>query len=503
MNWKRLLLVLLTIFSLSSVVFALSQSLGEPQVQAQLELYQTDLILNVAEYRDEPSVEQEQNQSKIQASDITKNLVGENPYTVAEKQYQKTLDLTQQSLTKLENQEQIIASNGTQTPRQSLKQSIKQNQLIDELDFKLGIIYAYEKKLDLAGNSWTKMADQELANLLQKIWIKKNKITKTEIEIISQKIDGWFANVTLAQAYQNNNDQSALATIETQQQQRAEKAFYKLLSLSVIPILGGVIGFALIFFLIVQWLLKKEESLLAKNADQLWESPWDGETVWQVFIVGFFFLSQVILPVLVSVSGFNPANVGIKGKALYVLATYLLMTGGGLSVLYLSIKSFFPLPEGWFQQHNRNWYWWGIGGYLAAIPLVFFVSLLNQQIWQGRGGSNPLLLLTLQSQDKFAIAVLFFTASVAAPIFEEIMFRGFLLPSLTRYLPVSGAIIVSALIFAIAHLSLAEIIPLAVLGIILGIIYTRSRSLLASIMVHSLWNSGTLFTLFILGSSLD
>lgn len=83
------------------------------------------------------------------------------------------------------------------------------------------------------------------------------------------------------------------------------------------------------------------------------------------------------------------------------------------------------------------------------------------------------------------------------------MFRGFLLPSLTRYLPVWGAIVLSGVIFAVAHLSLAEIIPLATLGIILGIVYTRSRSLLASITVHSLWNSGTLFSLFLLGSKIN
>ncbi len=101
-----------------------------------------------------------------------------------------------------------------------------------------------------------------------------------------------------------------------------------------------------------------------------------------------------------------------------------------------------------------------------------------------------------------ALIIFFITASILAPIFEEIIFRGFLLPSLTKYLPTSGAIIVTALIFSLAHLSLSEAIPLATLGIILGIVYTRSRSLLASITLHSLWNSGTLISLYILGSNL-
>ena len=162
-----------------------------------------------------------------------------------------------------------------------------------------------------------------------------------------------------------------------------------------------------------------------------------------------------------------------------------------------------PLPEGWFRFNWRsNWFLWGFGGYLVALPLVILVSLINQQIWQGQGGSDPLLYLALQAQDKVALAILFVTAAIAAPVFEEIMFRGFLLPSLTRYLSVSTSIVISGLIFAIAHLSLSEVLPLTVLGIILGTVYTRSRNLLAPMLLHSLWNSGTLLSLFILGSPL-
>jgi uncharacterized protein len=131
---------------------------------------------------------------------------------------------------------------------------------------------------------------------------------------------------------------------------------------------------------------------------------------------------------------------------------------------------------------------------------VIIVSLVNQQIWQGQGGSNPLLSLALESQDGVALLVFFSTAAIAAPLFEEFLFRGFLLPSLTRYLPVWGAIVASSLLFAVAHLSLSEVLPLTTLGMVLGIVYTRSRNLLAPMFLHSLWNSGTLLSLYILGS---
>jgi hypothetical protein len=142
---------------------------------------------------------------------------------------------------------------------------------------------------------------------------------------------------------------------------------------------------------------------------------------------------------------------------------------------------------------------WGFGGYFVALPLVVLVSLINQQFWQGQGGSNPILPIVLEGRDNVALAVFFGTAAIAAPVFEEIVFRGFLLPSLTRYLPVWGAIAASAFLFAVAHLSVSEILPLATLGSVLGFVYTRSRNLLAPMLLHSLWNSGTLLSLFLLG----
>ncbi|WP_026101894.1 CPBP family glutamic-type intramembrane protease [Geminocystis herdmanii] len=487
MNLKRSILAILTILSMYSVFFALSQSLGEPQVQAQLELYQTNLILNASSW----------NPSQENISNLSQNLIGENPLSIAQSSYEKALNLTENSPQKFsENQGSIVV----ETPRKQLKQNNNQK-LIDELNLKLAIITEAENKPDLANTYLSKISDENLQKIINNIWEKQDNIDLKTEETINNRLEGWFKLKTLEKFYSDQNNQNQLEKVINEQQKLAEKAIYTLFTLSLIPVFGGIIGFGIMIFLLIQLSVKKEASILATNYNNVWESPWDWETIWQVFIVGFFFLSQVLLPIIFGVSGFNPAVLDIKGKALYVLCSYFLMAGGGLLVLYLSIKSFFPLPEDWFKLTAKNWYWWGIGGYLVAIPSVFLVSILNQQLWQGRGGSNPLLLLALESQDKFALIIFFITASIAAPIFEEIMFRGFLLPSLTRYLPSWGAIVVSGVIFAVAHLSLAETIPLATLGIILGIVYTRSRSLLASMMVHSLWNSGTLLSLFLLGSS--
>ena len=101
---------------------------------------------------------------------------------------------------------------------------------------------------------------------------------------------------------------------------------------------------------------------------------------------------------------------------------------------------------------------------------------------------------TLRAQQPFVTArqvtnVLYFAVvSICAPIWEEAIFRGFLLPSLAKWMPVPGAVLASSLIFAAAHFSLQRFAPLLMLGIIMGTLFVRSRNLLTSVALHSLWN---------------
>ncbi|MCE2887335.1 MAG: CPBP family intramembrane metalloprotease, partial [Pseudanabaena sp. 42896M_M3] len=62
-----------------------------------------------------------------------------------------------------------------------------------------------------------------------------------------------------------------------------------------------------------------------------------------------------------------------------------------------------------------------------------------------------------------------------------------------------SAIALSGFFFALAHLNLADIIPLTTLGIIMGFVYWRSKNLLSSMLLHCLWNSGSFLALIALG----
>jgi len=547
MTIKRLILVMLTILTIAKVSFSLVESWDQPQIQSRLELYQTNLLLHAAEWQGNSTESATPQDSTPDLTGARNALIGAEPFKAAQKQYKEARQTAQTTQEKIAAQLKELSTNkvamsadvakaplqlspianspATEAQRQQLQRSYSQvDQLIDELDLRFGVLQVQQKETDAAIKTWNQLVNQspqtqepgisqsfgesepeeplaQTAQVLIGLWSQPPRLLPDAEPQIQKNLDSWFRYRALSQLYQLQQRQDALLALQANEQEIAEQAIFKLAVIGGIPGFGGLLGVTLLLFLVGQRLFQGKRSLLATNADNPWETPWDWEIVWQVFILGFFFIGQFLLPVLFGLLGLDTSGFTVRMKAFYVLVSYLLMAGGGLLVLYFSVKPFLPVPEDWFRfKFRSNWILWGFGGYLVALPLVIVVSLINQQLWQGQGGSNPILPLALEGRDSTALLIFFLTASVAAPVFEEIMFRGFLLPSLTRYLPVWGAILASSLLFAIAHLSLSEVLPLATLGVVLGFVYSRSRNLLSSILLHSLWNAGTLLSLFVLGS---
>jgi uncharacterized protein len=514
MTLKRLGLIVATIVAIASYSWSLFDSWQKPQFQSRLELYQTDIVLQAASWK--PDAKSDENFSALRDA-----IVGEKPLENATKQYQEVRKSAQTNLEKVKKQlaklpSQTAITTTIPNPQQlELQHSQDELQkLIVELDLQLGVLQAQQGQVETALKTWTQLQQNSEINpefgktaaALAGLWSDPARILPSSQQLIQNNLDGWFRFTSLTQLYKVQQRQEALTNLQTTERQVAENALVKLGLIATIPALTGFVGLALLIYLVGQRLVKGKTALLAQNAEQPWSTPWGGETILQVFVVGFFLTGKIVGEFLVPVLFLllpipRPIN-NVRIQAVFILISYILVASGSLGVLYLSIKRYFPLPPDWFKfRLGGKWFLWGLGGYCVALPIVIVVSLINQQLWQGQGGSNPLLQLALESQDSVALSIFFLTAAIAAPLFEEALFRGFILPSLTRYLPVWASILASALLFAVAHLSLSEILPLFALGTVLGVVYTRSRNLLAPMLLHSLWNSGTLLSLFVLGST--
>lgn len=498
---KKLILVLLTIAASVLIGTSLFSSLNEPQFSSRLELFETDLLLQASEAKGDPQLE------PLRAA-IAQN----NPEKTALDNYKEARSRVETEITSSESR--LTQGSEATTLRQALKKELSnQSKLRDELDLRLGVLQAEQKEIKAALARWQALSDRQdaapvLANTataLVGLWSDPPQLLPRAELLVNQSLNGWFRFRALNRLYELQQRPADVAQLNAQEQAIARQALIKQVSANGISVLAGLAGVGVLLFVVIQALIKRKQALLAGTNLIQWSVPWSGEVIWQVLIIGFFAVGQLVLQFVLLTAqsrlGLNLTALDGRGKALYSLATYLGLAAGALAVLVWSIREFFPLPSGWFRFSLRgNWFLWGFGGWLAAFPLVIVVSLLNQQIWQGRGGSNPLLPIALESKDPIALLIFFATAAIAAPIFEETFFRGFLLPSLTKYFTTWQAILVSSFLFAAVHLSLSEVLPLMTLGCVLGIVYVRSQNLLSPILLHALWNGGTMLTLFILGA---
>ncbi len=93
---------------------------------------------------------------------------------------------------------------------------------------------------------------------------------------------------------------------------------------------------------------------------------------------------------------------------------------------------------------------------------------------------------------------------VVAPLAEEMIFRGLILRGLLRRFRQDHAIALSALLFAVIHVDLYQVITVFFMGLFLGWVFTRTGSLWACLLAHAAangigWVAVNLFGLSIQG----
>ncbi len=80
---------------------------------------------------------------------------------------------------------------------------------------------------------------------------------------------------------------------------------------------------------------------------------------------------------------------------------------------------------------------------------------------------------------------------IAAPIFEELLFRGLIFGELRKIMTVRLAIVVQAALFGAFHLNVVQGTYAFIIGLLLGFIYYRSNSIIAPIIIHISINAST------------
>jgi len=152
--------------------------------------------------------------------------------------------------------------------------------------------------------------------------------------------------------------------------------------------------------------------------------------------------------------------------------------GGWATALIGAVLIIFSISYTQLQTGAAIWRWIVPDAVLPEHPVL---EAIEHSAWGGWGAVQ----LTL-------------TAIVFAPLAEELFFRGLLLQTFWRHLGHAWlAIALSATAFGLIHITQPQnVLPLVSMGIILGYVRMRLRSLTACVVIHALFNTRTM--LFVL-----
>ncbi|HYR86291.1 MAG TPA: CPBP family intramembrane glutamic endopeptidase [Terriglobia bacterium] len=232
------------------------------------------------------------------------------------------------------------------------------------------------------------------------------------------------------------------------------------------------------------------------------QSPWSAADiiafvvffigVWLILPYSFIHLWQVFKPTMKVTDLTAVDQVLLQGVMNVVLVGFI-----ALLIKRVHGKSFFETIH-WNRNYDfRNTSLVGVGAMLAISVLVvssFFPP-----------SSPPPLEQLLSSTSAMYVFAVF--GICVAPLFEEVIFRGFLFKVLSDMGGPVVAMATTASLFAFLHVfqlwgSWAGIALIFVVGCILAFIRYRSNSLIPSFIVHTSYNA-MLFSVFALGSFVE
>lgn len=135
---------------------------------------------------------------------------------------------------------------------------------------------------------------------------------------------------------------------------------------------------------------------------------------------------------------------------------------------------------------------------LAVVPMLvvvngsaFFMQEWLRGFWPDMSGQEAVEAFR-KSTDPVAKGLMIIAAAVIAPLVEELFFRGFIYGVMKRYTDGLFAALCSSILFAVVHMHIGTLLPLALLALIFCALYERTGSLLVPMLLHAAFNSVSL-----------
>ncbi len=236
---------------------------------------------------------------------------------------------------------------------------------------------------------------------------------------------------------------------------------------------------------------KEEKNLLALDCYKL------GAVLVLYQIMTYVFNYVYYLAVYIYYNGTFTLNVNeamryLRANEKIITSTSFRMAGN-ISVTFLSLTVAMLLMHiffkgqlgGWMKptkQGVRTGFLWAAPNHVVNMFSTMVVTFLVDMLSSG-GITIPTSDFTIVQPSKAAVLLQIAYVIIAAPLIEEIIYRGMILSVLSKY-GKTPAILLSALFFGLMHGNIPQAAGAFVGGLIYAVIAVESRSIVPSVILH-------------------
>lgn len=114
---------------------------------------------------------------------------------------------------------------------------------------------------------------------------------------------------------------------------------------------------------------------------------------------------------------------------------------------------------------------------LNFVVMMLLGTIIPEEILEQYGNVSDNLLGN-------ADVWMFFSVVIFAPVLEEVVFRGLIFSNLKKKLPLWVALAIQAFLFGLMHGQIVWVIYATLLGVIMGLVFYKTGSLIAPILLH-------------------
>ena len=297
--------------------------------------------------------------------------------------------------------------------------------------------------------------------------------------------EDWVGKKMASLIYRRNKDETEFARVNLQLRYFENQARR---SLHVLLIYGSLklIGFGLLLSMMV---VSRHFRAAGKVYFRLSHLPFSQDTLIRFcgfFILGFLAIGQVF-------------QFWMAGRSIWLIwaITYLAQMCWGL---FLLARFFFAgIPEAIAPVlgfRNLKMDWLGLLQIIGGVAILATCYQMAMDLAALIHWPEDAAQMSARYQELFQSPLLgggfMLLACIAAPFFEEVLFRGLIFRTLLYSLKPWQAMFLSAMLFALLHPLTAWPGTFA-MGLALALIYFRTGNLLVNIWVHAFWNGSVLW----------